>query len=58
MPYNEKEYLGDSVYVISDGYGMTLTTENGKPDDPSNSIFIEPSVWEAMKRYIKNLGEN
>jgi hypothetical protein len=24
-----KDYLGDSVYVSSDGFGVSLTTENG-----------------------------
>lgn len=43
-----KSYLGDSVYAEFDGYGITLTTENGLPDDPSNSIFLEPKVIELL----------
>jgi hypothetical protein len=44
-----KEYLGDSVYATSDGYGITLTTENGF--GPSNEIYLEPEVLEALNRY-------
>lgn len=48
-----KAYLGDSVYVRSDG-GMRimLTTENGLPDDPSNSIVLEPEVIENLLLYL------
>jgi len=49
-----KTYLGDSVYVEEDEelIGITLTTENGLPEDPSNIIFLESQVIEALKRYI------
>lgn len=40
----DKDYLGDSVYAQHDGYHVILTTENGKPDDPSNTIALEPNV--------------
>lgn len=43
-----KSYLGDSVYAEFDGYGMTLTTENGLPDDPSNHIYLEADVIQAL----------
>lgn len=44
-----KEYLGDSVYVSYDGYGLTLTTENGY--GPSNTIFLEPEVYGALVEF-------
>lgn len=44
----KKVYLGDSVYVDFDGYGLILTTENGYPDDPRNKIFLGPAVFEAL----------
>ena len=50
-----KEYLGDSVYAQFDGYGITLTTENGLPDDPSNSIYMESKVLGALDRFIERL---
>lgn len=47
-----KDYLGDSVYAREDGFGsIILTTENGEPDDPSNTIVLEPEVYEALVRF-------
>jgi len=52
----EKEYLGDSVYVSpAIGGGLSLTTENGLPSDPSNEIFLEPPVAVALKKYIDRM---
>ena len=49
----EKTYLGDSVYAEHDGYGLTLTTENGY--GPSNTIYLEPEVYAALTRYVERL---
>ena len=48
-----KEYLGDSVYAVFDGYHVVLTTENGLPHDPSNRIALEPSVIRALNNYVQ-----
>jgi hypothetical protein len=49
-----KEYLGDSVYVdFLDGYMICLTTENGM--GPSNTIYLEPEVMQALIRYAESL---
>lgn len=54
----EKTYLGDSVYASFDGWAITLTTENGMPDDPSNTIVMEPGVVDACLLFINAvLGE-
>lgn len=47
----EKAYLGDSVYAEFYGCGIVLTTENGLPGDPSNVIYLEPEVYEALCRF-------
>ena len=52
MGINEKEYLGDSVYARFDGYGIILTTENGVPGDPSNEIYLEPSVLGSLNQFV------
>lgn len=52
-----KEYIGDSVYADYDGYNVVLTTENGRPDDPSNTIALEPNVQGNLHRYIVRLNE-
>ena len=46
-----KEYLGDGVYVTTDGYMLELTTENGTKTD--NTIFLEPAVFTAFIAYAK-----
>lgn len=53
--YFDKDYIGDSVYVQHDGYHIILTTENGRPGDPSNHIALEPSVLEALNRYVARI---
>ena len=47
-----KQYLGDSVYVEFDGR-FVLTTDNGY--GPSNTIVLEPEVYEALTQYAQRL---
>lgn len=51
-----KEYLGDSVYAEFDGYGITLTTDNGL--GPSNTIFLEPEVLAALNQFASRVTES
>lgn len=48
-----KTYLGDSVYVEFDGFGLTLTTENGI--GASNTIYLEPGIFDALTDYVEHL---
>ena len=48
-------YLGDSVYVKYDGYNLILTTNNGLLGDPSNTIIMEPGVYNSLIEYVKRL---
>lgn len=48
-----KIYLGDSVYAMKEDDGITLTTENGLPGDPSNVIFLEPQVMENLYEFYR-----
>jgi len=48
-----KVYLGDSVYVECELYGMKLTTENGLPTDPSNTIYLDVEVLAELQRLIQ-----
>lgn len=52
---NEKMYLGDSVYAEFDGYNIELTTRNGLPDDPSNTIVLEPQVLHALDLFREQI---
>ena len=47
---SDKAYLGDSVYVEVEHGMLKLTTENG--DGPSNTIFLEPEVYDALTQYM------
>lgn len=44
-----KQYLGDSVYAEVEGDMVKLTTDNGY--GASNTIYLEPEVFDALKRY-------
>lgn len=47
----KKAYLGDSVYARNENGMLALTTENGY--GPSNEIFLEPEVIEAMFMFLE-----
>ena len=48
---SEKTYLGDSVYVEVEDGRLVLTTENGS--GPSNTIYLELEVYDALVRYVE-----
>ena len=50
---NYREYLGDGVYVDFDGFALVLTTENGIRI--TNTIVLEPDVYDALLAYVKQL---
>lgn len=52
---NKKMYLGDSVYAEFDGYNIILTTRNGLPTDPSNTIVLEPEVLHALNIFREHI---
>ena len=49
----EKVYLGDSVYVEVDRGMFKLTTDSGF--GPSNTIYLEDSVFDALVEYVERL---
>lgn len=55
MSVLDKQYIGDSVYAQFDGYHIVLTTENGLPTDPSNTIALEPAVVHALAEYMREV---
>ena len=50
----EKVHLGDGAYAICDGYGITLTAENGL--FVSDTIYLEPVVLERLIAYATVAG--
>lgn len=53
----ERMYLGDSVYVESDDFGVVLTTNNGYDDDPRNRIVLGARELKALNQYVEHLKE-
>lgn len=49
MDNDNRQYLGDGVYVSFDGSMIRLTTEYGM--GATNEIFLEPEVWQSLVRY-------
>jgi hypothetical protein len=47
------EYLGDGVYAIFDGAGIWLHANDHK--NPTDRIYLEPTVMEALKRFVENV---
>jgi len=48
-----KWYLGDGVYVESDGHDLVLTSENGI--DVLDRIVLDDSTYEALLHYVAEL---
>ena len=46
-------YLGDGVYVKMDGHFVVIYTHNGY--HTTNSVFLEPEVLAALKKYLEAL---
>ena len=48
-------YLGDGVYAIFDGYGIWLHANDHR--DPTDRIYLEPAVMNALERFNKEVKE-
>jgi hypothetical protein len=55
MTVPKKIYLGDAVYAEFDGFGITLTTEDGIR--VTNEIFLEPAVTQSLFDFVKAIKE-
>jgi len=51
-----KEYLGDGVYAIEEEYGLWLYANDHL--NPTDKIYIEPSVLEALNNFQKKCNAN
>lgn len=50
---DNKQYLGDGVYVSYDGYGLWLEANVPTTD----RIYLEPLVFESLQKYVERLGK-
>ena len=55
METEPKEYLGDGVYAIFDGFGIWLHANDHL--NPTDKIYLEPSVLKALNEFDKFLKE-
>ncbi len=49
------EYIGDGVYVKHDGWGIWLHANSH--DQPTDRVYLEPSVFDKLKNYMKRCDE-
>ena len=49
----EAEYLGDGLYVAFDGYQLCLMANSHA--EPTDTVYLEPMVWEQLVAYVERL---
>lgn len=47
-----REYLGDGVYAIFDGFGIWLHANDHK--NPTDRVYLEPSVLSSLNRFANS----
>jgi len=50
---NEKDYLGDGVYALYDGFGVWLHAND--LDHPTDKVYLEPSVLDALVHFYERM---
>lgn len=50
---NEVRYLGDGVYVKSDGYGFALMANHH--ENPTDRVYLEPEVFDALNAFAQDI---
>jgi len=54
MKENEIIYLGDGLYARYDGCQIELMANS--PDNPTDTVYLEPNVLKNFILYAKELG--
>ncbi len=52
---DNKDYIGDGVYVEFDRYGRIILKANDFYT-PTDTIYLEPEVLSALLRFAKRMG--
>lgn len=50
LPVNDPFYLGDGVYVRTEGHMLRLSTLRGNGE---HVIYLDETVWEDLKLYVE-----
>jgi len=53
MKSDSRIYLGDGVYVYSDGYGLWLEANMPTTD----RIYLEARIFESLLRYVESINK-
>jgi len=53
MSEEVKDYIGDGVYTIFDGYGIWLHAND--LNHPTDKIYLEPDVLEKLNRFAERI---
>jgi len=51
MTMEKKEYIGDAVYVVFDGYGIWLLANDS--EYPTDRVYLEPNVLDSLNNFYK-----
>jgi hypothetical protein len=49
----EKDYLGDGLYAIYDGFNVWLYAND--LENPTDKVCLEPPVLEAFERFVSKI---
>lgn len=49
----DKKYLGDGLYAEYDGFGVWLCVPDGSGTGLKRMVYLEPEVYEALKRFME-----
>lgn len=52
----QPEHLGDGLYAEWDGYYLKLMAND--PNDPTDTVYLEDYVIDALLRFIERLQED
>jgi len=50
------EYLGDGLYVSFDGFQLCLKANDA--ENPTDTVYLERRVWEALTDYVNRRTAN
>jgi hypothetical protein len=53
---NEKQYIGNGVYLSDDGYHIILETDNGH--ETKNIIYLDYSVYMLLRKIADKFFES
>ena len=53
--YENKDYIGDGVYVEWDGFAYWLRANDHRDEKCTDKICLEPNVLAALNRFVERM---